>query len=118
MAAAAASKSTRTLKNHCGIFGNSRTPTSIAADAPSSQDIGSNSIGAFRLGLFAAERSARRAAYLPAIASARIRAVLSRMIRGSTGRPSVRALRTCLPEMNTGFSSAWFSIRSTRPIDS
>ncbi len=60
---------------------------------------------------------ARTKTYLPAMASARMRAVLSRMIRGSTGRPSIRALRTSLPEMKTGFSSVWFSIRSTRLID-
>jgi len=52
-----------------------------------------------------------------AIAAMRIAEVLSRMIRGSTGRPSKSALRTSLPEMNTGFSSLWFSIRSTRPRD-
>ena len=56
--------------------------------------------------------------YFFAIAAVRIAAVLSRMIRGSTGRPSNRHLRTSLPEMNTGFSSLWLSIRSTRPADS
>ena len=56
--------------------------------------------------------------YFFAIAAVRIAAVLSRMIRGSTGRPSSRDLRTSLPEMKTGFSSLWLSIRSTRPIDS
>ena len=55
--------------------------------------------------------------HFPCIAAVRIRAVLSRMMRGSTGRPSTSALRTSLPEMNTGFSSAWFSIRSTRFIE-
>ncbi len=55
---------------------------------------------------------------LPAIASARIFDVLSRMMRGSTVLPSSSDLRTSLPEMNTGFSSLWFSIRSTRPSDS
>ncbi len=54
----------------------------------------------------------------PFIASCKIAAVLSRMIRGSTGRPSISALRTSLPEMKTGFSSGWLSIRSTRPSDS
>jgi hypothetical protein len=55
--------------------------------------------------------------YFFVIAAVRIAAVLSRMIRGSTGRPSRSALRTSLPEMNTGFSSLWLSIRSTRPSD-
>ena len=44
-------------------------------------------------------------AYFFPIAACRIAAVLSRMIRGSTGRPSIKALRTSLPEMNSGFSS-------------
>lgn len=56
--------------------------------------------------------------FFPAIAAARMLEVLSRMIRGSTCRPSTRHLRTSLPEMKTGFSSGWLSIRSTRPSDS
>lgn len=52
------------------------------------------------------------------IASARICDVLGRMIRGSTCLPSSSVLRTSLPEMNTGFSSLWFSIKSTRPAES
>ena len=43
---------------------------------------------------------------------------LPRMMRGSTVLPSSSVLRTSLPEMNTGFSSLCFSIRSTRPADS
>src|SRR5262249_32750769 len=54
----------------------------------------------------------------PAIAAARMRDVLGRMMRGSTSRPSVRARRTSFPEMETGFSPGWLSIRSTRPADS
>ena len=60
----------------------------------------------------------RAGAYLPCMAAARIRDVLSRMIRGSTVVPSTRALRTSLPEMKTGFSSLCFSIKSTRPTES
>ncbi len=59
-----------------------------------------------------------RHGYLPCMASARIREVLSRMMRGSTSLPSTSDLRTSLPEMKTGFSSLCFSIRSTRPADS
>jgi len=54
----------------------------------------------------------------PFIASARIFDVLDRIIRGSTSLPSNSVLRTSLPEMNTGFSSLWLSIKSTRPADS
>ncbi len=55
---------------------------------------------------------------LPAIASARIFDVLGRMMRGSTCSPFKSVLRTSLPEMNTGFSSLWLSIKSTRPAES
>ena len=56
--------------------------------------------------------------FLWARARVRMRAVLSRIIRGSTGRPSNRQRRTSLPEIKTGFSFGWLSIRSTRPMDS
>ena len=52
------------------------------------------------------------------IAATRISEVLSRMMRGSTFSPSSSVWRTCLPEIKTGFSSEWFSIKSTRPSDS
>jgi hypothetical protein len=44
--------------------------------------------------------------------------VLGRMMRGSTSRPSTSAFRTSFPEIYTGFSPGWLSVRSTRPIDS
>ena len=52
------------------------------------------------------------------MAAARICEVLSRMMRGSTNSPFCKVARTSLPEMKTGFSSEWFSIKSTRPSDS
>ena len=52
------------------------------------------------------------------IAAARIRDVDGRMMRGSTSRPSSSAFRTSFPEMATGFSLGWLSVRSTRPADS
>ena len=61
----------------------------------------------------------RRTRYaMPFMAAARMRDVLGRMMRGSTSRPSVSALRTSLPEIDTGFSPGWLSIKSTRPADS
>ena len=46
-------------------------------------------------------RPSPSAAIYPPSPRVRIAAVLSRMMRGSTGRPSTRALRTSLPEMKT-----------------
>ena len=43
---------------------------------------------------------------------------LGRMIRGSTMSPRWSVARTSLPLIDQGFSSLWFSVRSTRPIDS